>query len=165
VARGLTVAAKGAIGVSLLAACGGSPVLDSEKLEAAVAESLVPEAPETVTGVDCPDLILEGPIDVGCTALIGDVPIEVAVAISADDTAAISTEATIVAVAEMEADAAERLSRDLGSETSVSCPAPRVIVSLPGTILECDAIDPSGGAHEVTLTIRSEQGDWELTLG
>lgn len=164
-ARGLICAATAAISVALVGACGRSPVLDSERLETAVAESLVPEAPETVTGVNCPDLIVEGPIEVGCTALIGDVPVDVAVSISAEDTAVISTEATVVAVADMEAEAAERLSRDLGVETSVSCPDPRVIVSLPGTTLECDAIDPSGTVYDVTFTIRSERGDWELTLG
>ena len=54
-----------------------------------------------MTGVDCPDLIVEGPTEVACTALIGGVPVDVSVLISSDDTAAISTESTVVDVAEM----------------------------------------------------------------
>ena len=160
-ARGLILA----MAIVIVGGCGRSPVLDSEGLEAAVAENLVPEAPEVVTGIDCPDLIVEGPTELGCVALIGGVPVDVTVVISADDTAAISTESRVVDVTEMEEAAGARLSRDLGVETRVSCPGPAVIVSVPDSTLDCEAVDPSGGVHPVIVTIRSEQGAWDLTLG
>lgn len=159
-ARGLTVI----LGLTILAGCGRSPVLDSASLEAGIASKLVPDSPEAVTDVVCPDVIAEGPTTTTCTATIGGVSIDVAVTISADDDAAISTDAVVIEVAEMEAAAAERLSVDLALETTIVCPGPPVIVSVPGATLRCDAIDPAGQTHGVIFTVRTDTGDWELSL-
>jgi hypothetical protein len=86
------------------------------------------------------------------------------VQLSEDAEAALSTDAIVVEVTEMEAAAAARLTSDLGVETTVACPGPAVMVSVAGATLECDAVDPAGGHHRVVFTIRSERGDWELSI-
>lgn len=145
--------------------CGQSPVLDSEGLEEEIGRSLVPDAPEAVSDVRCPDVIVEGPITIGCVATIGTTPVDVTVSISAEDTASISTDAVVVEVAAMETAAASRLSADLGVETTVTCPGSRVIVTIAGATLDCEAVDSTGGKHPVSFTILSEEGDWELAIG
>ena len=65
----------------------------------------------------------------------------------------------------MEAAAASRLSADLGVETTVGCPGPPIVVSVPEATLGCEAIDDEDGVHPVTFTILSGSGDWELSLG
>lgn len=161
-ARGLSALICGwAIGT---AACGSSPALDAEGLESSIPAALVPDAPEAVEAVDCPDVIV-GPATVNCTARIGPEPIDITVVISDDDRATVSTDAVVVERAAIEATAAQRLSSDLGVETTVACSGPSVLVSVPGTTVACDAVDPDGTAHAVTVTIRSEAGDWDLRLG
>ena len=83
VARGLTALAA----LVMVAACGRSPVLDRDALESEIPSALAPAFPDAITDVECPELIVEGPRTVVCTAAIRDVVIEVSVAISADDRA------------------------------------------------------------------------------
>jgi hypothetical protein len=164
VARGLTfgVVAVGAVMV-VSAGCGRSVLVDQQRLEDEIASDLVPGAVDAVTDVECPELILPG-TTVSCTAAIGGVPIDVVVQLSEEAEAALSTDAIVVEVPEMEKAAAVRLTADLGVETTVTCPGPAVVVSVPGATLECDAVDPAGGHHDVVFTIRSERGDWDLSI-
>lgn len=159
-ARGLIVSLMPLI----LFGCGRSLLLDSTELEAAIPPALVPDAPDSVSDVDCPEVLVAGPGTTMCFATIAGISIDVSVAISADNRAIISTDAVVIEVAEMEATAAARLTADLGVATTLTCPGPPVIVSAPGVTLACDAIDPSGAAHQVVFTVRSETGNWELSI-
>jgi hypothetical protein len=145
------------------AGCGRSILVDQQQLEDEIASDLVPGVVDAVTDVMCPDVILPG-TTVSCTAGIRGVPIDVVVQISEEAEAALSTDAIVVEVPEMETAAAARLTADLGVETTVICPGPAVMVSVPGATLECDAVDRAGGHHNVVFTIRSEHGDWELSI-
>lgn len=162
-ARGLRVVLV-VVGVMVAStACGRSLVVDQQRLEADIASGLIPGVADAVTDVECPEVIVPG-TTVTCTAAVRGVPIDVVVRLSEEAEAAMSTDAIVVDVTEMATAAASRLTGDLGVETTVVCPGPAVIVSVPGATLECDAVDPAGAHHNVVLTIRSERGDWDLSI-
>lgn len=148
----------------LLIGCGDPLIRDEADLESAIPAALVPDAPDVVTGVDCPGPILDGPVGITCTAQLAGHEIPVSVEIDAEDRAQISTPAVLVDVAAMAELAAERLTDDVGIVTMVECPGPPVVVSVPGERLRCAAVDVSGGSREVVITIESDLGDWTVAI-
>lgn len=156
------------------AACGADPTPRyGAGLEAAVAEALIPDDPDEAA-VSCPDFDPPpeepdadgGPpptVALVCEATVGGVPVAVEARISGE-WVDVSTDAFLVDTAGLEEASAARLSADLGP-TTVDCGPDPVLVSVPGASVVCHAYDGAGRAHPFVITVTSETGDWELSLG
>jgi hypothetical protein len=150
-----------------LAGCGDSGFVDAALLEAAVPRALLPEVPEAVTEVTCPEPIVRGEgIETGCAVSIGDEMITVTV-VQADTTGTVELSAVpaLLDTEDVAATIAERFTIDLQLETRVSCDPPRIRVlngADPET-LRCVATDPQGVDRAVEV-LASADGDLDVRL-
>ena len=138
-----------------------------------MAEALIPDDPDEAA-VSCPDFdpppeeadADDGPpptVALTCEATVGGVSVAVEARISGE-WVDVSTDAFLVDTAGLEEASAVRLSADLGP-TTVDCGPDPVLVSVPGASVVCHAYDEGGRPHPFVITVTSETGDWELSLG
>ena len=126
---------------------------------------LVPDRPEIVTGISCPEDIERRPGRVTCDAEVGGVPVSVAVDIDDRGRALLSTDDVfLVDAADLARRVAQRLEADLGP-AAVACDGPVVLAAAAGEELVCSAVDSYGARHSLVVTITSEDGDWRLRFG
>lgn len=155
----------GLAGAVLVAAagCGSETRIDGNSLETAIAENLVPDAPETVGNVTCPDVGVDPGVTVTCTAVLAGTSIDVEVTTGeAEGSVVIATTAPLVdagAAAEL---IAARFTDELELETTVDC-GPPVAVLEEGESLVCTATDPRGVERVFDVTV-DETGELDLTL-
>jgi len=154
-----------ALALTLLAAACGRPDsgFDIESLRSAIPASLVPDDPGAVTDISCPEPATSEATTIVCDASIDGEPIEVAVAIAADGSAEIATDATLIDLAGVASAAELRLTADLGVETVVACPG-SVVVSVPDHTFGCVATDGFGVERNLVITILDAAGTWEIDL-
>ena len=148
----------------LFAGCASSLAYDSDGLERQIPALLVPDDPEVVTDVQCPDVLPLTTISTRCLAVIGGSQVGVDVMLTEDGDAEISSDAYLVETASIAAAARARLGEDLDVVT-VTCPGSAVVVSVPDSQIACDAIDSDGNSHSMTVTIISATGDFAISFG
>ena len=134
---------------------------DSDGLEAVIPGELVPDRPDLVTGVACPEMVAQRSVSVSCTAEIGGVAVDVDVAVDGRGRADLSIDDVfLVDVAELVARGERKLADDDFGPVALECDGPPVLVAVAGRRLECDAVDRSGDRHPLVVTITSEDGAW-----
>lgn len=140
--------------------------LDASKLADHLPAAVVPDHPETVTGVDCPRPIRRAVGEVvTCTATIAGTPVQLTVTqLDRDGRVRVDTDRTLLDLAKVEADVATRLTKDVGIETSIVCDGPRVRVLVVGESLRCTASDPSGRTRVFVADLLDEAGAVSLHL-
>ncbi len=160
-ALGLTLAISFSL---VLAACTRPDSgFDVGTLEASIPVALVPDDPSVVTGVSCPQLATSAATTSACTALVAGEEIEIVATISAEGLVSVSTDAILLDVAGVASEASRRLSKDLGVESEVSCPG-SVRVIAAGDSFSCQATDPAGPTHDITITVLDSTGTWSMEL-
>ena len=146
----------------------GSPdrpgVVDVEALVRAIPGGLVPDHPESVAVVDCPEITLDGLGPVSCRAIIAgvDVPVKVT---RPDrlDRMEVSVGVALVRAVDVAAEVEERLVADLGDVDDVSCNPP-VRVARSGQQFTCVVIDPLSRAHRFHATLTGTDAVFRLEL-
>jgi len=146
----------------------GSPdrpaVVDVEALEQAIPAGLVPDHPEVVTVVACPEITLDGLGPVSCTAIISGVDIPVKVTRPDHlDQMRVSTGVSLVRAVDVAVEVGERLVADLGDVGEVTCDPP-VRVARAGQQFTCIVIDPSSRAHRFVATLSGIDASFRLEL-
>jgi len=130
-----------------VAACGTDSALDSEQLEADIAEQLLPEFPGAIRSVSCPNDISAVPGQtVLCLATLESDVIDVTVRVGGTEdalTTRASVDVRFVAVNEIAALLAGTFGDETGIATSVDCGQP-VVVLEPDDAIICRATDSSG---------------------
>jgi hypothetical protein len=163
--RGPAVVAVAAL-VVLLAGCRGATRLDAPALAASLPATLVPDHPEIVTDARCPAPIARkvGTVTV-CTASIGGTPVEVAVTqTDGDGAVAVRLESELLDVNAIAKTVADRLSRDIGVVTTVTCDGPAVRVRVVGERLACTAAEASGTTRPITVEVTDTPERVTVTL-
>ena len=164
---GLTPRLSARVFVLVIAGC-GSPdrptTVDVEALERAIPAGLVPDHPEVVTVVSCPEITLDGLGPVSCTAIIAgvDVPVRVTRPDRLDQME-VSSGVFLVRAVDVAAEVEERLVADLGDVDSVSCDPP-VRVARSGQQFTCIVIDTSSRAHRFVATLLGTDASFRLEL-
>ena len=147
------VAALGPL-VLVAAACGRPAVLDSERAEARIGDSLGERFDVDVTSVACPaDIPVEEGATFTCTAAVAGGEVEVDVEQRDGDGALeVSPRQAVLVVERVIADMIEVLgdqfSRD---DVEVTCPGEPVRIEEPGATFECTAVE---GPQEVPIEVR-----------
>ncbi|MDP6493199.1 MAG: hypothetical protein QF796_06565 [Acidimicrobiales bacterium] len=146
----------------------GSPdrpaAVDVEALEQAIPAGLVPDHPEVVTVVACPEITLDGLGPVSCTATISGVDIPVKVTRPDHlDQMRVSTGVSLVRAVDVAVEVGERLVADLGDVGEVTCDPP-VRVARAGQQFTCIVIDPSSRAHRFVATLSGIDASFRLEL-
>ncbi|MBC8365592.1 MAG: hypothetical protein H8E59_11380 [Actinobacteria bacterium] len=146
----------------------GSPdrpaAVDVEALEQLIPAGLVPDHPEVVTVVSCPEITLDGLGPVSCTAVISGVDVPVKVTRPDHlDRMRVSTGVSLVRAADVAVEVGERLVADLGDVGEVSCDPP-VRVAAAGQQFTCIVIDPSSRAHRFVATLSGTDASFRLEL-
>ncbi|MDP7508919.1 MAG: hypothetical protein QF532_10855 [Acidimicrobiales bacterium] len=146
----------------------GSPdrpaAVDVEALEQAIPAGLVPDHPEVVTVVACPEITLDGLGPVSCTAIISGVDIPVKVTRPDHlDQMRVSTGVSLVRAVDVAVEVGERLVADLGDVGVVTCDPP-VRVARAGQQFTCIVIDPSSRAHRFVATLSGIDASFRLEL-
>lgn len=146
----------------------GSPdrpaAVDVEALEQAIPAGLVPDHPEVVTVVACPEITLDGLGPVSCTAIISGVDIPVKVTRPDHlDQMRVSTGVSLVRAVDVAVEVGERLVADLGDVGVVTCDPP-VRVARAGQQFTCVVIDPSSRAHRFVATLSGIDASFRLEL-
>ena len=146
----------------------GSPdrpgAVDIEALERAIPAGLVPDHPESVTVVDCPEITLDGLGPVSCTAVIAGV--DVPVKVTRPDRLnrmEVSIGVALVRAGDVEVEVEERLVADLGDVVDVSCDPP-VRVARSDQQFTCVVIDPLSRAHRFHATLMGTDAAFRLEL-
>ena len=138
---------------------------DSDGLEALIFSELVPDRPEMVTEVDCPEHIGQNSTVVLCPALVGGMAVEVRAEIDDRDRVELSADDFfLVDVDELEEHGGQRLADDLGGPVEVLCDAPSLLLAVAGKQLACEAVDPSGERYPLEVAIVSPDGDWQMQM-
>jgi len=154
-----------ALALALVAAACGHPDsgFDMDSLRSAIPASLVPDDPAAVTDISCPAPATSEATTIVCSASIAGVAVAVTAAISADGTADISTDVTLIDLAGVAAAAEQRLNSELGVGSVVTCPG-SVVVSAAGDTFGCIATDQLGIERNLIVTILDEAGAWSIDL-
>ena len=138
---------------------------DSDGLEEAIPGKLVPDYPDMVTDVECPEMVERRSVSMSCAVEIGGVAVVVTVDIDERGRADLLVEDIfLLEVAELASHSAQRLESDGFGPVEVECDSQPVLVAVAGDQLDCDAVDPSGDRRPLVVTITSDQGDWKLSL-
>lgn len=147
-----------------LVACGSETRIDGNSLETAIAEELVPGAPNLVGNISCPDIPVDGTeASFTCVAVLDGVSVDVTVRTGeAEGSVVIEAAPPLV-----DADAAARLiatrfTDELGLDTAVDCGPPWAVLT-DGETLECTATDPRGVERVFDVAV-DDEGELDLTL-
>jgi hypothetical protein len=159
------VAAILVVGSLAAAACAqpNPPTLAGESLVAGIPESVWPEDPGLITEVDCP-AVDEGTVaqSTVCTARLHGESLTIDVTVAEDGVTSATVRETLFDVAAAEAEAARRLSADLGGPTEVMCEV-GVIVAEVGSGVDCRA----GHDHatiDFVLELVDTDGTWTFVI-
>lgn len=158
-------AALAAASMALLVAagCGRPALLDTERAEARIAESLEDRYEVEVGAVVCPDDIsVEEGATFTCRAAVGDGELDVDVEQTDGDGALeVSPRQAVLVVDRVAADIenvlADQFSRD---DVEVACPGEPIRIEEPGTTFECTAED---GPQTVPVEVRVRDARGALT--
>lgn len=157
-------------------ACGESITRETSQVVEGLPALLVPDAPEVVTDVVCPEVITatdatavattDAPTDrtVSCTALLAGEPIEITLAVRADDTVRATLDVALMRAEAVSAEMATRLSTDLAIATTVVCEGWPVVIQKVGRTFNCLATDPTGTTRSFVATVIDEAGQFELVF-
>jgi len=153
--------------VAALAAAGcaepGPPTLSSESVVAGIPESVWPDAPGLITDVKCPNIddsvVSQSTV---CTARLNGEALTIDVVIAEDGAAATTVRETLFELTKAEAEAADRLSEDLGVPVEVSCSS-GVVVAEVGVVVDCVASHDHGSIGFV-LEIIDRDGTWSFVI-
>lgn len=153
-----------AVGLVACGSVGGPAGIDLTAVEAAVPAGLVPDHPEAVTGVSCPEMPLDGLGPVSCTAEVAgtEFPVKVTRPDRLDQMT-VSAGVALVRAVDVADEVAERLAEDLGDVASVTC-APDVHVARSGQVFDCTVVDPASRAHRFRATLEGTDGRFRLDL-
>lgn len=136
---------------------------DMGSLVDAIPAALVPDDPSSVTDVSCPEPLTSEATSIRCAVTITDREVEVVADIAGDGTVNVSTDAILLDLLEVAVVAGERLSADLGVESTVTCDD-TVAVVVPNDTVGCTATENSGIEHRLVVTIVDDAGNWSLDL-
>jgi hypothetical protein len=153
-----------AVAALLGAGCGSDAPhpFDPATLEGAIAVSLLPDHPEMIDGVTCPE-IGESRIT-RCAVVIAGAEVQVVVDGPSDDRhVSVVTGIDLVWADDVAAVAAERLDADLGVVNDVVC-GPVLRVAAAGQRFDCVATDPDGGDHRFVAEVLDRHGAFRLDL-
>tara|TARA_B100001123_G_scaffold393540_1_gene473589 strand:- start:587 stop:1093 length:507 start_codon:yes stop_codon:yes gene_type:complete len=138
--------------------------VDVEALEAAIPASLVPEHPEAVTVVVCPEIAVDGLGPVSCTAIVAGVDVLVKVTRPDRlDQMEVSAAVSLVRATDVADEVGGRLAADLGGVDRVTC-EPAVRVAVAGQEFACTVVDPKSRAHRFVATLHGPSGSFGLEL-
>lgn len=147
----------------LILSCAGESSVDEAALEADIAAVLLPEHPDAITSVSCPDAASAGPgVPIECSVAVGDQDLPVAVDFSSDGVILVKPEAELLDGAAAAEQLADTFTAELGIPTSVECAAPYIVLT-PGTTFECVATDDQGVARVLDVTV-DQAGQMVLTI-
>jgi hypothetical protein len=153
------------VGALAAAACAqpNPPTLSSESLVAGIPESVWPADPGLITEVECP-AVDEGTVAQStiCTARLHGESLTIDVTVAEDGATTATVRETLFDVAAAEAEAARRLSADLGGSAEVTC-AVGVIVADVGGGVDCRA-SHDHATIDFTLEILDTDGSWTLVI-
>ncbi|MBC8194328.1 MAG: hypothetical protein ISR43_05880 [Acidimicrobiia bacterium] len=151
----------------LASACGVSEPagIDVEAVERAVPLALLPDHPDLVTGVSCPELGSDGLGPVSCTAAVAGLAIPLIVS-RPDAVGRVKVESPVELVMAVEVAllTEERLNNDLGVDNEVAC-EPAIRVSRAGQRFACTATEPNGRTHALTAVLIDGAGSFRLEPG
>ena len=153
--------------VAMMVACSSPSTVDVASLVEQLPAAVAPQAPETVTDVECGDeLPLGEGLRTTCRANLAGSPISLEVT-QLDEAANLSVEIdrTLVDVAELAEVLADRFTDDLGVATTVACDGPPLLVADDGTVIDCAATDPGGTVRPVVVTLADSSGGYRVELG
>lgn len=150
----------------LVLSCSSDRALDGAQLESDISAQLLPEYPDAVSSVSCPDTA--DPIpgqSILCVANLAGQVVDVDVQITGT-AEALTTTATIsarfVAVNEVAALLSATFGDEIGQVTNVDC-GPPVFVLEPDESIICRATDPSGTTREFDVRV-DQDGIVQLEL-
>lgn len=145
----------------LASACADAPSLDAESLVDGLPAAVVPDAPEVVTDVECPEPE-EGAIaqTMICTAAIHGQAVTVDLVIDGEGAVAASMREELLDLSEVAAAASARLEADLATPVEVRCPG-TVVVNTPGLEVICGGTS-GGRERELIVEIVNADGGWSV---
>ena len=148
-------------------ACAGDPSLDHDSLLVGLPAAVIPDAPEVVVDVSCPE-----PADpivarsVVCTASVHGEPITVDVDIDEEGVVAATVRESFLDLATVESALVERLEVDLAvggePDVRVSCPG-TVVVDRLGVQFDCTG-ESGGAVRALLVTIVDDDGGWTVAF-
>ena len=152
----------------LAAACADDPSLDEQSLLDGLPAAVLPDAPEVVADVACPEpteaTVARSSV---CTASVHGEPITIDVEVDEDGVVAATVRESFLDLAMVEAALVERLEVDLAvggdrDPPGVVCPG-TVVVDRRG--LQFDCTGESGGAvRALVVTIVDDDGGWTVAF-
>ncbi len=163
----LLVPAVTATVVVLAGACNSADrpnSVDISALVEAIPAELVPEYPEAVTDVVCPEIVFDGLGPVLCTAFLAGSEIRIKVTRpDVDGQMKVSTAVKIVYASDVAEELGGRLSQDLGDVEEVGC-EPGVRVARSGEQFICRVTDRSRRTHRFITTLAGPDGEFRADL-
>ena len=161
--RLITVLTLAAIGVTACAEP-GPPTLADGSLESALPESIWPDDPSLVSGVDCADLDTEVIAQsTMCTATLDSEAVTVDVEIDETGAAVATVNEPLFVVADAADELASRLREDLSiDEIDVKCDQ-AVVLAATGRTLACEATN-DGRPIGFELVLTGEADEWTIRL-
>lgn len=162
----LAAAALALGAAAALVACAEADEIDAPGLARDLPAAVLPEHPELVTDVVCPQPIeREAGVRTACFASIAGTAVELSV-VQLDDDGSVRVEVDrpLLDVEQLAARIAERLTNDVGVPTSVVCEGPAIRVLAVDDEIRCDATDPDGRTRTFVATILDESAAYELRL-
>ena len=153
--------------VLLTAACGVTEPagIDVEAVEQAIPLALLPDHPDLVTDVACPQLGSDGLGPVSCTAAVAVLAVPLIVSRpDVDGRVRVESPVELVLAVEVESLTEERLDSDLGVDNAVIC-KPALRVSRVGQKFACTATEPNGRIHSLMAVLVDGAGSFRLDPG
>jgi hypothetical protein len=139
------------------AGCGGAGRVDTREVERGLVADFVPLDGVAVEGAECPNQVDRG---AGgsflCTVSVDGQQLEVRVVqVDDDGTVRFEQQQTVFEAAQVNAEVASQVGRELGQLVTATCGDSQVIVVDAGASVTCDVIDENGSV----LTVVAELGD------
>lgn len=149
--------------VILAASCGEDPSLDPRSVVEGLPAAVVPESPQAVSDVACPDPEPEVVAQtMTCTATIAGDPITIDLDVDEDGTVTAVVREDLLDLDQVAAEVGSRLRADLGVDVAVECPGAVVVVSVDREV-RCTGV-ARGTERALRVRIVDPDGSWRVTF-
>ena len=152
------------------AACADEITFDTASLESGLPAAILPEQPDAITEVVCPEPELDGVArSITCAAILDGDPITIVVEVDDDGLVDATVSEPLLDLTAVEMELAVRIETDLlasgasGVEVDVECPGTAVVIAV-GRTVDCSG-GPIDAPRPLEVTIVSDDGTWEVGFG
>ena len=146
---------------SMVAGCSVDPSLDAPSIADGIPAAVVPESPDIVTDVVCPDPVPEVVAQsMTCTAELAGDALTVDLEIDENGVASSVVREPLLDLGRVADDVAQRLASDLGIDVEVECPGV-VVVAAVGRRVDCTGL-ADGVERGLVVEVVDDDGSWSV---